>query len=95
MKYMSTTPEVHRGVEFVTVCCSGQNSSATCGECKRLSLQCVICHISVRGESIVLGLGGISFFSYLQHFLFIFTRALKCVLVLWSWRAHTTHASMV
>ncbi|XP_034236039.1 GATOR complex protein WDR59 isoform X2 [Thrips palmi] len=51
MKYMSATPEVHRGVEFVTVCCSGQNNSATCGECKRLSLQCVICHISVRGPS--------------------------------------------
>ncbi|KAJ1524264.1 hypothetical protein ONE63_010778 [Megalurothrips usitatus] len=63
MKYMSSGPEVHRGVEFVAECqhCCVTSSRASCVDCKRLSLQCVICHISVRGPSnvcLVCGHGG-------------------------------------
>ncbi|KAK7790146.1 hypothetical protein R5R35_009355 [Gryllus longicercus] len=63
LKYLSSAPETHRGVEFLTECrfCCKQVRGASCPFCKRLSLQCAICHVSVRGSSnfcLVCGHGG-------------------------------------
>ncbi|XP_069692365.1 GATOR2 complex protein WDR59 isoform X2 [Periplaneta americana] len=63
LKYMSTTAESHRGVEFYTECpyCNKQVRGPSCLFCKRLAMQCSICHISVRGLSnfcMVCGHGG-------------------------------------
>ncbi|PSN51284.1 WD repeat-containing protein 59 [Blattella germanica] len=63
LKYMSTPAEPHKGVEFCTECqyCNKQVRSASCFNCKRLVLQCSICHVSVKGSSnfcLVCGHGG-------------------------------------
>ncbi|XP_067001039.2 GATOR2 complex protein WDR59 [Anabrus simplex] len=63
LKYLSIVPDAHRGVEFFTECqyCSKQVRGASCLYCKRLSLQCAICHVSVKGSSnfcLVCGHGG-------------------------------------
>lgn len=63
LKYMCKASEMHRGVEFVTDCqyCFKSAKSCSCMHCKRLALNCVICHISVRGSAnccIVCGHGG-------------------------------------
>ncbi|KAG8231519.1 hypothetical protein J437_LFUL011557, partial [Ladona fulva] len=63
LKFVSTPVEPHRGVEFVSDCqhCSQTVRAAHCLYCKRLSLLCVICHVSVRGCSnfcLVCGHGG-------------------------------------
>ncbi|XP_046999380.1 GATOR complex protein WDR59 isoform X1 [Schistocerca americana] len=63
LKYLCTPPEPHRGVEFFTECtsCNKQIRGPGCSLCKRLSFQCVICRISVRGSSnfcLVCGHGG-------------------------------------
>lgn len=63
LKYLSSAPELHKGVEFVTECkqCNKQVRGASCLFCKRLSLQCIICHVSVRGAynfCLVCGHGG-------------------------------------
>ncbi|KAJ9579708.1 hypothetical protein L9F63_004634, partial [Diploptera punctata] len=51
LKYMSTPGEPHRGVEFCTECqyCNKQIRGPSCVYCKRLALQCCICHVSVKG----------------------------------------------
>ncbi|XP_076242534.1 WD repeat domain 59 isoform X2 [Calliopsis andreniformis] len=54
LKHVSTTPlDTHRGVEFQSECqmCCKVNKGPQCTSCKRLALECVICHISVRGPS--------------------------------------------
>ncbi|XP_046386654.1 GATOR complex protein WDR59 isoform X2 [Ischnura elegans] len=63
LKYVSVPLEPHRGVEFLTDCqhCSRSVRGAHCSYCKRLSLLCVICHVSVRGCSnfcLICGHGG-------------------------------------
>ncbi|XP_026282882.1 GATOR complex protein Wdr59 isoform X2 [Frankliniella occidentalis] len=78
MKYMSTGLEVHHGVEFRSECqkCAVVSSTASCPLCKRISLQCVICHISVRGPSnvcLVCGHGG-----HLLHMQAWFRKETRC-----------------
>ncbi|XP_076291004.1 WD repeat domain 59 isoform X3 [Lasioglossum baleicum] len=54
LKHVSTTPlDTHKGVEFQSECqlCSKVSRGPQCVNCKRLALECVICHISVRGPS--------------------------------------------
>ncbi|XP_017879158.1 GATOR complex protein WDR59 isoform X2 [Ceratina calcarata] len=54
LKHVSTTPlDTHKGVEFQSECqlCGKQSRGPQCINCKRLALECVICHISVRGPS--------------------------------------------
>ncbi|XP_071448176.1 GATOR2 complex protein WDR59 isoform X2 [Hetaerina americana] len=63
LKYVSVPLEPHRGVEFLTDCqhCSRSVRGAHCSYCKRLSLLCVICHVSVKGCSnfcLICGHGG-------------------------------------
>nr|CAD7194661.1 unnamed protein product [Timema douglasi] len=50
LKYLSTTPPPHVGVEFCSECqhCSKPVRGASCNSCKKLILQCAICHLSVR-----------------------------------------------
>ncbi|KAF5288970.1 hypothetical protein FQA39_LY03849 [Lamprigera yunnana] len=63
LKYLCTPTEVHRGVEFLTDChkCKEPSRSTSCTNCKRISLECIICHISVKGSAngcLVCGHGG-------------------------------------
>ncbi|XP_021927704.1 GATOR complex protein WDR59-like isoform X3 [Zootermopsis nevadensis] len=63
LKYMTTPPEIHRGVEFYSECqyCNSKVRGAGCLVCKRLIFQCSICNLSVRGLSkfcMVCGHGG-------------------------------------
>lgn len=54
LKHVSTTPlDTHKGVEFQSECqlCGKVSRGPQCMNCKRLALECVICHISVRGPS--------------------------------------------
>ncbi|XP_076764679.1 WD repeat domain 59 isoform X1 [Xylocopa sonorina] len=54
LKHVSTTPlDIHKGVEFQSECqlCGKVSRGPQCINCKRLALECVICHISVRGPS--------------------------------------------
>ncbi|CAH1780353.1 unnamed protein product [Owenia fusiformis] len=53
LKFVSTPPEPHKGIEFVTVChhCRKEVRGAQCGSCKYAGLQCSICHIAVKGSS--------------------------------------------
>jgi WD repeat-containing protein 59 len=52
LKYVGSNYEQHRGVEFLADClhCSKPAQGPNCNICKRLALQCSICHISVRGK---------------------------------------------
>lgn len=52
-KFLSEPQPPHRGVEFGTRCCncSQKLRGAQCGSCKSFGLQCVICHVAVRGAS--------------------------------------------
>lgn len=53
LKHVSTTPlDTHKGVEFQSECqlCGKVSRGPQCMNCKRLALECVICHISVRGK---------------------------------------------
>lgn len=63
LKYMSTPPEPHRGIEIKSDCqyCHEPGQDAYCTTCKKPSLQCIICHISIKGSSnfcLVCGHGG-------------------------------------
>ncbi|KAJ8954387.1 hypothetical protein NQ318_011060 [Aromia moschata] len=63
IKYMCSPPEPHKGVEFLTDCkdCLKPSKSCVCSSCKRLSLNCIVCHVSVRGSAnccVVCGHGG-------------------------------------
>ncbi|XP_049822756.1 GATOR complex protein WDR59 isoform X2 [Aethina tumida] len=64
IKYMCAPAESHKGVQFTPECKECQVSvkeSCCCVRCKRLSLQCAICHISVRGSAtccVICGHGG-------------------------------------
>lgn len=62
-KHFGIPPEIHKGVEFLSDCqhCSVPTRGANCVICRRMSLICVICHISVRGSvncCVVCGHGG-------------------------------------
>lgn len=50
---MSTPPEPHRGIEIKSDCqyCHEPGQDAYCNTCKKPSLQCIICHISIKGNS--------------------------------------------
>ncbi|CAG9858293.1 unnamed protein product [Phyllotreta striolata] len=63
LKFMCATPEVHKGVEFISDCkhCMKPAKFGSCGSCKKLTLKCVICHLSVRGSAntcVLCGHGG-------------------------------------
>lgn len=63
IKYMCNPPECHRGVEFLTDCrdCLNSSKSCLCGTCKKFSLNCMVCHLSVRGSAnccMICGHGG-------------------------------------
>lgn len=53
LKYMTKKQNNHKGVEFLSECknCIKLAKHASCSCCKRLTLKCVICHISVKGSS--------------------------------------------
>ncbi|XP_043265294.1 GATOR complex protein WDR59 isoform X1 [Colletes gigas] len=79
LKHVSTTPlDTHKGVEFQSECqiCNKVSRGPQCISCKRLALECVICHISVRGPSnfcIFCGHGG-----HTQHLATWFTNETLC-----------------
>ncbi|XP_059471344.1 GATOR complex protein WDR59 isoform X2 [Neocloeon triangulifer] len=78
LKYVSTNIEVHKGVEFLTDClhCSKPAQGPSCIFCKRLALQCAICHVSVRGSAnfcLVCGHGG-----HTQHMTSWFAKENQC-----------------
>lgn len=53
LKHVSSTHfDTHKDVEFQSEChlCKKTSRGPQCASCKRLAFQCVICHISVRGE---------------------------------------------
>lgn len=63
LKHLSTPSEMHKGVEFLTDCqvCCVPTRGSNCSICKRMSLICVVCHLSVRGSAnfcVVCGHGG-------------------------------------
>ncbi|XP_008215215.1 GATOR complex protein WDR59 isoform X1 [Nasonia vitripennis] len=64
LKHVSTTSfDTHKSIEFQSECltCNKSSKGPQCSLCKRLTFQCVVCHISVRGPSnfcIVCGHGG-------------------------------------
>ncbi|XP_054266064.1 GATOR complex protein WDR59-like isoform X1 [Macrosteles quadrilineatus] len=63
LKFMSAMPEPHRGIEPKVDCqhCRKSGLEANCTNCKKPALQCVICHLSVRGSMsscLVCGHGG-------------------------------------
>lgn len=51
LKYRSSTPNLHTGLEFTTRCkyCLKFSKKKSCITCRKPTLNCVICHISVRG----------------------------------------------
>lgn len=53
LKYMCGPTEQHKGVEFLTDCknCLKPAKHCTCSNCKKFSLNCIICHLSVRGSA--------------------------------------------
>ncbi|XP_075869141.1 GATOR2 complex protein WDR59 isoform X2 [Nelusetta ayraudi] len=53
LKFASCPPEPHRGIEFGLYCCHcrSQARGTQCPACKRLTFQCAICHVAVRGSS--------------------------------------------
>lgn len=53
VKFLSEPQQPHSGVEFSTRChsCSQKLRGAQCWSCKAVGLQCVICHVAVRGAS--------------------------------------------
>ncbi|XP_074645024.1 GATOR2 complex protein WDR59-like isoform X3 [Tubulanus polymorphus] len=53
LKYVSTPPPGHKGIEFVTLCqiCHKESRGVQCGHCKNYAFQCSICHIAIKGAS--------------------------------------------
>ncbi|MEQ2217345.1 hypothetical protein XENOCAPTIV_006260 [Xenoophorus captivus] len=53
LKFTSSPPEPHKGIEFGVYCCHcrSQARGTQCAVCKRLTFQCAICHVAVRGLS--------------------------------------------
>ncbi|XP_070757892.1 GATOR2 complex protein WDR59 isoform X3 [Enoplosus armatus] len=53
LKFASCPPEPHKGIEFGVYCCHcrSQARGTQCAVCKRLTFQCAICHVAVRGSS--------------------------------------------
>ncbi|XP_018577120.1 GATOR complex protein WDR59 isoform X1 [Anoplophora glabripennis] len=53
IKYMCNPPEPHKGVEFLTDCkdCLKPAKNCLCNTCKKFSLNCMVCHLSVRGSA--------------------------------------------
>uniref|UniRef100_A0A8C6TMY9 WD repeat domain 59 n=1 Tax=Neogobius melanostomus TaxID=47308 RepID=A0A8C6TMY9_9GOBI len=53
LKFASCPPEPHRGIEFGVYCCHcrSQARGTQCAVCKRLTFQCAVCHVAVRGSS--------------------------------------------
>ncbi|XP_036391076.1 GATOR complex protein WDR59 isoform X3 [Megalops cyprinoides] len=53
LKFASCPPEPHKGVEFGVYCshCRSEVRGTQCAVCKRLTFQCAICHVAVRGSS--------------------------------------------
>uniref|UniRef100_A0A3B3CSG5 WD repeat domain 59 n=1 Tax=Oryzias melastigma TaxID=30732 RepID=A0A3B3CSG5_ORYME len=53
LKFASCPPEPHKGIEFGVYCCHcrSQARGTQCAVCKRLTFQCAVCHVAVRGSS--------------------------------------------
>ncbi|XP_029944372.1 GATOR complex protein WDR59 isoform X2 [Salarias fasciatus] len=53
LKFASCPPEPHKGIEFGLYCCHcrSQARGTQCAVCKRLTFQCAVCHVAVRGSS--------------------------------------------
>ncbi|XP_035483629.1 GATOR complex protein WDR59 isoform X1 [Scophthalmus maximus] len=53
LKFASCPPEPHKGIEFGVYCCHCriQARGTQCAVCKRLTFQCAVCHVAVRGSS--------------------------------------------
>ncbi|XP_072278600.1 GATOR2 complex protein WDR59 isoform X2 [Pyxicephalus adspersus] len=53
LKFVSSPPEPHRGIEFGIYCshCRSEVRGTQCAICKGFTFQCAICHVSVRGSS--------------------------------------------
>ncbi|XP_076003001.1 GATOR2 complex protein WDR59 isoform X1 [Genypterus blacodes] len=53
LKFASCPPEPHKGIEFGVYCCHcrSQVRGTQCAVCKRLTFQCAVCHVAVRGSS--------------------------------------------
>uniref|UniRef100_A0A671UQW4 WD repeat domain 59 n=1 Tax=Sparus aurata TaxID=8175 RepID=A0A671UQW4_SPAAU len=53
LKFATCPPEPHKGIEFGVYCCHcrSQARGTQCAVCKRLTFQCAICHVAVRGSS--------------------------------------------
>ncbi|XP_056639575.1 GATOR complex protein WDR59 isoform X1 [Diorhabda sublineata] len=53
LKYMSVVPEPHKGVEFVSECkdCLKPTRFGNCKTCRKLTMKCIVCDISVRGSA--------------------------------------------
>lgn len=53
LKFASCPPEPHKGIEFGVFCCHCriQTRGTQCASCKRLTFQCAVCHVAVRGSS--------------------------------------------
>lgn len=51
IKYMCIPAEQHKGVEFLVECinCFKSSKNSCCNSCKKFPLNCIVCHISVRG----------------------------------------------
>ncbi|KAK9879451.1 hypothetical protein WA026_006522 [Henosepilachna vigintioctopunctata] len=63
LKHLSWPQEIHKGVEFLCDCknCIKPSRASSCNSCRKLTLNCIVCHISVRGSAnccIVCGHGG-------------------------------------
>jgi len=58
LKYLSTPVDPHRGVDFVTECfhckTSVRGPQCTNASCKRVPLNCVICRVFVKGNTLLL-----------------------------------------
>uniref|UniRef100_A0A8C5A4V0 RWD domain-containing protein n=1 Tax=Gadus morhua TaxID=8049 RepID=A0A8C5A4V0_GADMO len=53
LKFTSCPPEPHKGIEFGVFCCHcrSQARGTQCEVCRRLTFQCAVCHVAVRGAS--------------------------------------------
>uniref|UniRef100_A0A3Q2DLS9 WD repeat domain 59 n=1 Tax=Cyprinodon variegatus TaxID=28743 RepID=A0A3Q2DLS9_CYPVA len=52
LKFTSSPPEPHKGIFGVYCChCRSQARGTQCAVCKRLTFQCAVCHVAVRGLS--------------------------------------------